>query len=83
MPLSVIDGFMADPSELFVALCGHTFMAAVGDIPDVISAAVGLSIADETGAILVQELSAFDAFEARDVKFQILAHTQNVLVSDV
>jgi hypothetical protein len=61
---------------------GHTFMA-VGDVPDIISAAVGLSIADETGAIFVQELSTFDALEARGVPFQIRGHTQNVLVLDV
>ena len=52
-------------------------------VPDVISAAVGLSVADETGAILVQVDGALDAFETRGVPLEVRGHAEDVLVSDL
>jgi hypothetical protein len=69
--------------ESIVVAATRLWSALWCDVPDIISAAVGLAIADETGAILVQELGALDALEARGVPFQIRGHTQNVLVLDV
>lgn len=51
-------------------------------IPDVISAAEGLAVADEAGAVLVQEDPALDALEAGGVPLEVRRHPENVLVLD-
>lgn len=43
-------------------------------LPDVVPATVGLAVADETGAILVEELVALDALEARGVPLEVGRH---------
>ena len=52
-------------------------------VPDVVSAAVGLSITDEASAVLVEEDGALDALETRGVPLEVRCHAEDVLVSDL
>ena len=50
------------------------------NIPDVISSTECLAIADETGAIFIEEDSALDALETGGVPFEIRCYTEDVLI---
>jgi hypothetical protein len=53
------------------------------DSPHIISLAVGLAVSNKAGTVLVEELMALCALEARGVPLQVGRHPQNVLVVDL